>query len=142
MRLAIVGSREFNDYTLLCEKLSKVKKPITQVISGEAKGADLLGKRWAEDHGVPYLGFPALWDDISVAGAVIKKRVSGELYNVKAGFDRNQTIVDNADAVIAFWDGKSSGTKDTIQKANKKSIPCFIVRYDLPEAPGSYANVD
>ena len=50
-RLIIAGSRTFNDYDLLKKKVNHYTTPIGKliVICGGAKGADLLGKKWAEE---------------------------------------------------------------------------------------------
>ncbi len=109
----IAGSREFQDYALLCRKCDVIfsrRKP-TAILCGEARGADTLGKRYAQEHGIPVLSFPADW----------------EKYGRKAGFLRNQEMADNADALVAFWDGKSKGTKNMIDIADNAGIPCRVV---------------
>ena len=114
MKLAIVGSRTFNDYALLANTIFSSLSPldfITEIISGGAKGADKLGADFAENNGIPILIFPAEWGK----------------FGKSAGFIRNQTIVDNCDMVLAFWDGVSRGTADTIAKAKKAKKPTFIV---------------
>uniref|UniRef100_A0A6M3JAV1 YspA cpYpsA-related SLOG domain-containing protein n=1 Tax=viral metagenome TaxID=1070528 RepID=A0A6M3JAV1_9ZZZZ len=113
-RLAIVGSRTFNDYDLLIDTLSRFSEAPRQfdtLISGGAKGADSIGERWATSWGIEIVRYLPEW----------KK------YGKSAGFIRNQTIVDNCDMVLAFWDGKSSGTADTIEKAKKAKKPTFII---------------
>lgn len=45
MKLAIIGSREFNDYEFLCKSLEPIKSMVQLVVSGGAKGADELGER-------------------------------------------------------------------------------------------------
>ena len=114
MRLAIIGSRTFNDYALLLASAQKYfKGEIETVISGGAKGADSLAKRFASYWNFEYKEFPAEWDK----------------YGKSAGFIRNQTIVDNCDMVLAFWDGESRGTADTIAKAKKAKKPTFIIYF-------------
>lgn len=117
MKLAIVGSRTFYDYVKFLDTLRLFNKhpkdfPST-VISGGADGADSLGKRYAKEFNLPYIEFPAEWNK----------------YGKSAGFIRNQLIVDNCDMVLAFWDGESRGTADTIEKAKKAKKPTFIVYY-------------
>ena len=51
MRVAVVGSRGFNDYLLLKETL--LNHFITRIVSGGAKGADKLAEKFAEEHGIP-----------------------------------------------------------------------------------------
>ena len=112
MKIAVVGSRDFTDYDWLKAVLDTAAKNgvLDEVVSGGARGADYLAKKYAINHNVPYKEFPAEWD----------------LYGKGAGFIRNKLIVDYCDMVIAFWDGKSKGTKDTIRLA-KKAEKKFII---------------
>ena len=110
-RVAVVGGREFNDYVLLAEELQQHVPFI--LVSGGARGADSLAERFANKHGLEKLIFEADWNK----------------YGKSAGYRRNVTIVEHADLVIAFWDGKSKGTKHTIDIAEKKGVPSSIVSY-------------
>jgi len=102
-RVAIVGSREFSDYSLLREKVLSVISPekIECVISGGARGADALAEKFADEFG--------LNKDI--------RQADWNRYGRQAGFIRNGVIVDACDVLIAFWMNRSSGTSDTIKKA-------------------------
>ena len=114
MKLAIVGGRDLNDYTLLANTIFSSLCPIdfiTEIVSGGAKGVDTLVGNFAENNGIPLKVFPAEWNK----------------YGKSAGFIRNQTIVDNCDMVLAFWNGESRGTDNTIAKAKKAKRPTFIV---------------
>jgi len=121
MKLAIVGGRTFDDYPKLCGIIGThfyylincVAANDDEIISGGANGADGLAKKYAVCCGLRYIEFLAEWDK----------------YGKSAGFLRNQTIVDNCDMVLAFWDGKSRGTADTIEKAKRAKKPTFIVFY-------------
>jgi len=53
MRIAIIGSRGFNDYPLLCKTMKALGKPVTEVVSGGAPGADTEGERYADENGLP-----------------------------------------------------------------------------------------
>ena len=110
-RIAVVGGREFSDYVLLAEELQRHMPFI--LVSGGARGADSLAERFANKHGLRKLIFEADWNK----------------YGKSAGYRRNVTIVEHADLVIAFWDGKSKGTKHTIDIAEKKGVPSNIVSY-------------
>ena len=48
-------------------------------------------------------------------------------YGRAAPIVRNKQIVDYADAVIAFWDGKSKGTQSVISYAKKIGKECTII---------------
>lgn len=114
MKIAIVGGRNFTDYDLLFDSMLLVAfEDIEEIISGGARGADSLGEQYASYYAYPIRKFLPDWDK----------------YGKSAGFIRNQTIVDACDIVVAFWDGKSRGTADTIEKAKKAKKPTFIVYY-------------
>lgn len=118
MKLAIIGSRTFNNYPLLLDYLTSFffnslpqEFRFDGIVSGGAKGADSLGERFANDYKIGKTICKPNWD----------------VYGKSAGFRRNQTIVDNCDMVLAFWDGKSRGTADTISKAKIAKKPTFII---------------
>jgi hypothetical protein len=117
-RLAVVGSRTFNDKAMLKEFLDKNYDRIKIIVSGGAKGADTLATEWAAENGVPYLVFPALWYD----------RQTG-LLNRGAGFKRNWDIVEHSDTVVAFYDGLSKGTANTISIAKQLNKPLIIIPF-------------
>lgn len=114
MRLAIVGGRTFNDIHKLNEIMSKLSPPDT-IISGGAIGADTVAANYARENNIELVEFLPDW----------KK------YGRAAGMIRNKTIIDSADAVLAFWDGKSKGTKNSIALARKRKIPLWIEIYEI-----------
>lgn len=115
MKLAVVGSRTFSDYKLLCRYLNTIhiKEPITHIISGGAKGADKMGEWWAKENGVETILFLPEW----------------EKYGKKAGFLRNRDIINEADKIICFWDGVSNGTKNSIELAKRQRKKCLVVEF-------------
>lgn len=114
MKLAIVGGRDFKDYVLFTGYFDYYFKEETNtIISGGAKGADSFAKCIAEHYHISYLEFPADW----------------RKYGKYAGPHRNQQIVYACDKVLVFWDGKSRGTKNTIDLARAAKKPTFIVYY-------------
>jgi len=114
MKLAVIGSRSFNDMELLNDTLSKYD--IELLISGGAKGADALAEHYALKNNIPVLIFKPDWD--------IGKH---------AGFIRNTTIIESCDHVVAFWDGKSKGTMDSIKKAKMLGKQCDIITFPVFE---------
>ena len=50
MRVIIAGSRTFNNYSYFKEKMLEVQKQIdiNEIISGMAKGPDLMGAYWGK----------------------------------------------------------------------------------------------
>jgi len=117
MKIAIVGGRDFSDYNLLSKVLDEFKEnqsnQITTMISGGAKGADTLGKQWAEENNIQTLIFKAEW----------------QIYGRGAGPIRNKKIIENADFVLAFWDGKSRGTANSINICRETNTKHKIIKY-------------
>lgn len=111
MKLAIIGSRTFNNYVLLKETLEPYKPKITLMVSGGAKGADSLGERWAKENNIEIKIFLPDWDK----------------FGKRAGFIRNEDIIKTCECCIAFWDGKSTGTKHSIDLCKKYNVPLKII---------------
>lgn len=129
MKVAVIGSRGFTDYAKMKDYLDRLNsmRPITLVVSGGAEGADSLGERWADENGVAKLIFEAKWSDLTHPDARIKVNSRGNKYDANAGFRRNRDIVDAADVVLAFWDGKSPGTRNSVDYARSKNKPIKII---------------
>lgn len=106
-RVIIAGSRDFEDYERLsevCDFMLQNKSDI-EIVSGNARGADRLGEQYANQKGYKLSVFPADWS-----------------LGKKAGYVRNESMAKNADALIAFWDGKSKGTDHMINIAKKYNL--------------------
>ena len=118
-KVIIVGSRGFSNYRLLkeqCNKYLREKRKTCNivVVSGHARGADTLGEKYAKEEGFDLEIYPAQWDK----------------YGKSAGFRRNEQMGNIADALIAFWDGKSHGTKHMIDIMNEKNLQVKVVEYE------------
>lgn len=119
-RVIIAGSRTFEDYNILKEYMDfllrdiKTKEEI-EIVSGQARGADALGERYALDRGYIVKQFPADWTR----------------YARRAGIMRNEKMGDYADALVAFWDGKSRGTKHMIEYAKSKNLKVRVKLFQL-----------
>jgi len=113
MRIAIVGSRDFTDYEKVEQEVLKHIKveKIDKVVSGGAKGADTLAKKFAEKYKITLLEFLPEW----------KK------YGRGAGPMRNTTIIENADVVFAFPTKDSKGTRDSIRKARELKKILYVI---------------
>jgi hypothetical protein len=102
MRIAIVGSRDFARLDAVVNYVNNL--PVsTVIISGGAIGVDRTAETAARDRGMEVKTYLPDWDS----------------YGKSAGFIRNQLIVDDCDVVVAFWNGKSRGTADTLKRAQK-----------------------
>lgn len=128
MRILVCGSRTYglNDpigsYNSVKKELLKAVYKLTKegvpdlrvtIIQGEASGADVTAKQAAKWFDWEYLSFPADW----------------EKHGKAAGPIRNKQMLDEGkpDMVIAFWDGKSPGTKNMIDQATKSGVPVEII---------------
>ena len=116
-RVIIAGCRDFGNYELLKEKcdylLQNQKKEDIVIVSGHASGADALGERYAQERGYKLETYPADW----------------QAHGRAAGPIRNAQMANVANALIAFWDGKSRGTRNMIETATKRGLQVAIVRY-------------
>jgi len=107
MKLAIVGSRKFTNLDI-----SKfINEKVREVITGGAIGIDTLAERYADKN------------------KLSKSIPEYDKYGKSAPIIRNKEIVKRADKIIAIWDGKSKGTKFTIEYAKKvgKEVKIYIV---------------
>ena len=130
MKIAIVGSRDFDDYSLLKSILKAYLEQAIVIISGGAKGADQLAEQWSKEflNKSPMIIRPD-WKDISRQDAIVKQDEKGNSYDVRAGLRRNELIAQRADLVIAFWDGQSKGTKQIISYARQIGKEVQVVKY-------------
>ena len=117
MKLVIFGGREFTNYQLLKSVLENTKTyqegKITHVICGMARGADMLGKIWAEEKGYPVIQMPADWKQ----------------YGKAAGHIRNEAMIKVADGAIGFWEPSSHrGTDDMVEQCKAHYLPYMLVK--------------
>ncbi len=106
MKVAVIGSRG-----LTVTDLGKyLPENTTEIISGGAKGVDSSAREYALSHGIKLTEFLPEYDK----------------YGRNAPLKRNITIIENADVVLAFWDGESRGTKFVIDNCKKMGIPVKI----------------
>ena len=114
-KVIIAGGRDFADYQKLYKTANKIlqNKKNIEIVSGGAKGADALGEKYAKEMSFELKIFPADWN----------KHGKG------AGFIRNKQMADYADALIAYWNGESKGTKHMIETAKKQKLNIRIIKY-------------
>lgn len=114
MKVIIAGSRDFNDYNLLCERMDFYLRDQegVEIISGGARGADTLAIKYANERGIPVHVMNADWDK----------------YGKSAGYKRNEQMAEAADALVAYWDGQSRGTSHMIDIAKKHGLKVRVVR--------------
>lgn len=125
--VAVVGSRDFPAEDMAREVIRKVlyQNVGAQVVSGGARGPDTWGEQ--EGDREPKIFRPE------------PEKHGGNF--AAAAMARNTEIVNAADFVLAFWDGKSRGTKDTIDKAMKARKDTVVVYPDGHFMKVGYGNV-
>lgn len=117
MTFGVVGGRNFHNYEFMKEMLSWFN--IKKIVSGGAKGADSLAVKYAKENQLKWVEHLPDWNK----------------YGKGAGFIRNALIVDDSEAVIAFWDRKTPGTKHTVELAEKAGKDVHIFWPDPSDDP-------
>lgn len=111
MRLLVFGGRDFSEWQSAFSCLDRIhaKHAVSVVIEGGARGADRTGREWARARGVRVETFPADWKS----------------HGKRAGFLRNQQMLDegNPDAAIGFPGGR--GTADMAARCSAAGIPLW-----------------
>lgn len=118
MKTIIAGSRTGFSYSdvefVLFDRLDK----ISEIVSGTAQGIDRFGELFGIQNNIPVKRFPADWCK----------------FGKSAGPIRNQQMAEYADALIAFWDGESRGTKNMIETAERLGLAVSVVTRGSIEA--------
>ena len=118
MKVAVIGSRG-----LWVDRLEDyLPEGVTEIVSGGARGVDTCAKNYALHHGLKLTEFLPEYGK----------------YGRGAPLRRNITIIEYADLVLAFWDGRSRGTKYVIDNCKKRNIPVVVHR--LPAGPEANYN--
>lgn len=109
MKVAVIGSRNL----FVAELVSYLPKETTEIVSGGARGVDSCAAIYAQKHNIPLKEFLPDY----------------EKFGRRAPLVRNLQIIDYADIVIAFWDGKSRGTKHVIDNcvSRKKNVTVYML---------------
>lgn len=116
MRTIIAGSREITDYDLVLKAIEESGYTITEVVSGGARGVDVLGEKWAEKAGIPVKQFLPKFDPENFRSKWL------------APLERNTEMANYAEALILVWDGKSTGSQDMFKKASKNKLKIHVKR--------------
>lgn len=133
LKLIIAGGRNFNctfgvdpGIRLFCKaalqdsRWADRRRCCDEVFCGEADGADSDGKKWASRQGLKVRSFRPDWDRLGI----------------KAGYIRNDEMGAEAHALLAFWDGKTPGTRHMINNMKKQKKPVVVVYYDVDAYTG------
>lgn len=115
MKILIAGSRieekiDISEY---------IPPETTVIISGGAKGIDTLAEIYAEQHNIEKI--------------IMKPNY--KKFGKFAPLKRNEEMVDIADRIVIFWDGKSKGTRYTLKYALKSGKPIQVI--SIPKILGA-----
>lgn len=132
MKLGIIGSRSYSNYDQLCEILrlhfaefndygtetngynsDGYRFYFDEIISGGAQGADSLAAKFARQNNIKLTEFLPDWENLGKA----------------AGMIRNEKIISESNFVLAFYDGYSPGTKNSLNLARKMKKPTMIIYF-------------
>ena len=115
-RIIVAGSRSYNDFDRLCTVMDDFIPPNTtvEIVSGGAKGADRLAEEFAHLRHMDLKIFRANWN----------------AYGKRAGIVRNERMGDYADALVAFWNNRSPGTKHMIHYARMKKLKVRVEEFN------------
>lgn len=107
MKVAVIGSRG-----LVISNLEEyLPEGVTEIISGGARGVDTSAREYAHAHDIKLTEFLPEYDK----------------YGRVAPLKRNITIIEHADLVFAFWDGKSKGTRFVIESCERMGVEVRVV---------------
>jgi len=132
MKIIIAGSRTFTNYTLVAVVCLKAIKHIYEhediwgyvfhhditFITGGAKGADECGSRFATEYKFKQVCVPADWEKYGKSAGILRNVEMAKLATEKRG---------EVNLLLAFWDGKSVGTKHMLDTAVKFNIPAYKI---------------
>lgn len=111
--IAIVGSRNYPRLDLVRDYVLELPQDVC-IVSGGAQGVDKAAEVAAQNRNIQTLIFYPDWNK----------------YGKSAGMRRNADIVQNCHELVAFWDGNSRGTSNSIQKAKARGIPYTVFYVD------------
>jgi hypothetical protein len=114
MKVIIAGSRNIVDAYKVRGRIAKILKDLelkpSEIVSGGARGPDLIGEGFAQMFNIPIKEMPANWNKHGNA----------------AGPIRNRQMAEYADMAIVFWDGSSAGSKNMIEEMSRVNKPCIV----------------
>lgn len=112
MKVAIVGSRHYSEPDRVSDYVNALPRGAS-IITGSASGVDAAATKAARAKDIPVQVMPASFDELADASKAAA---------------RNQRLVDACDVLVAFWDGTSKGTRNTVERAldSGKEVHVFV----------------
>ena len=111
--LAVITDNEFDNEKLLYQALQDCT--VSRIITGDLTYADILLRRFAEEHTIP-------------VSACENKSIP---LDQSIDFIRNRSLIDQADVIIVFWDGKDAFIKQSIDYAKEQKKEIQLVYYTV-----------
>jgi hypothetical protein len=112
MRIAVIGSRTFDMSGRMTRVLDGLPA-VTEIVTGDAAGANALAEEYAKRRGIPLRVFAADW----------------RRWRKGAAERRNRLIIESADLAVAFWDHASPGTRMELAIAEELGREIRVVRF-------------
>jgi hypothetical protein len=124
VKVAVLGSRSVRSLAVVASAIQQSGFPVSQVLSGGARGVDSMAVAWAQQRGIPFRVFPAQW----------------QFFGRSAGVIRSRELLRHSQAVVLVWSGCrrcSPGSWHELSEAQRIGLPVFEVRVGCacPSAP-------
>lgn len=114
LKVAIVGSRAIKNYAIVKRVMESLPETFKfkMLICGKADGVDMLGDKWAKEQRLAIRYYTPDYDQ----------------FGQSAPLERNKVMAQQADVVVAIWNGKSRGTKHMITQSIKAGCRVFVAQ--------------
>ena len=107
MKVAVIGSRN-----LTVDNIEEyLPCGTTEIVSGGARGIDACAREFAMSKGLKFTEYLPDYKKYGSYAAPLK---------------RNLQIIEYSDIIIAFWDGRSKGTKFVIENCKKTGKEVWV----------------
>ncbi len=129
--LIVAGGRDFDDVEMMNEVLYRFPTILTsEFVNGMCKtGADLLAREYARKRGRKVHEFPCTQADWTEHGKKAGPMRNGKMAQFVVDNTMGEDMSQVCGVLIAFWDGRSTGTRDMINKALHKGLEVHVYRY-------------
>lgn len=117
MKLAIIGSKNFNNYNLLIQEMKKYYKleEIEEIVSGGSKSVLKLVEKFCKEFGFKLTVFMPEFNQ------------SEDISNSKVETLCGKQIIKDCTHVIAFFNGKSNDIKNIVNLGNRQKKVVYVV---------------
>lgn len=125
--IGVVGIRQFDNMQLFVAKLEKKLKRFDpddelEFITTEENGVAALARQHFTENDTKFSIMRAMWDDVGA----------------RAGYLRNEALVDASKELFVFWDGKDVFLQDLIDYAIRFKRRINIIFIDPTEATSKF----